>query len=137
MEEKEIGTLSEYAKSIKYETDEEKDFYVNMSREFEKGGEEYYAYTPKQLSQVSEIKLEGMWAKYLSHPSIKAWLDKRMAIILDSVKRRSTLKFMDTMEQGDVSSSDIKNITAIINDAREKDNNVRIFITRIPEKDEE
>ena len=82
------------------------------------------------------MKLEGAWAKFLSHPSIKAWLDKRMAIILDAAKRRSTMQFLENMSEG-VSSSDIKKLTNIINEGKEKDDKVRIFITRIPEKKEE
>lgn len=137
MKKDDLGTITSYVEGVKFSDKDEKDFFVEMAKEYEKGGEEYYAYTPEQLALVSDVNLEGSWARFLSHPSIKAWLDKRMAIILDTVKRHSTLKYMEAVKQGDVSSSDIKNITAVINDAKEKDNNVRIFITRIPEKDEE
>ena len=128
--------IVEYTKTLKFDNEEEKDFFISIAEEFKKGGETFYAYTPSQLTKVTDVKLEGAWAKFLGHPSIKAWLDKRMAIILDTAKRRSTMQFLENMSEG-VSSNDIKNLTNIINEDKEKDNNVRIFITRIPEKEEE
>ena len=127
--------IVEYIKSIKFDSEDEKNMFLGMAEEYKKGGETFYSYTPSQLAQVTECHLEGAWATFLGHPSIKVWLDKRMEIIMDALKRRSTMQFMNNIEEG-VSSNDIKNITNIINEGKEKDNGVRIFITRIPEKED-
>ena len=128
-------SIVEYIKSIKFDNEEEKEMIIGLAEEFEKGGETFYTYTPAQLMEVTNVKLESAWATFLGHISVKAWLDKRMAIILDAAKRRSTMQFIQNMDEG-VSTSDIKNLTNIINEGKEKDNNVKIFITRIPAKEE-
>lgn len=129
-------SIVEYVKSLKIDDEEEKDLLIGLAEEFEKGGETFYTYTPAQLTKVTECKLEGAWAKFLGHTSIKVWLDKRMAIILDAAKRRSTMQFIENMDEG-VSTSDIKNLTNIINEGKAKDDKVRVFITRIPAKEED
>lgn len=126
--------ITSYVQGLKFKNEEEKSFYLDMAEQFEKGGENFYAYTPAQLSALSDCDVEGAWVRFLSNASIKAYIDKRMAIILDTVKRRSTLKYMDAVESGNVSSNDIKNITTIVNEENAKDNNMRVFVTRIPEK---
>ena len=127
--------IVEYVKTLKFNDEEEKDLFIGLAEEFQAGGETFYTYTPAQLAKVTKYTLEGAWALFLGHTSIKVWLDKRMAIILDAAKRRSTMQFLENMDNG-VSSNDIKNLTNIINEGKIKDNTVRIFITRIPEKDE-
>ena len=128
--------IVEYVKSLKFEDEEEKDLFLNLAEEFKTGGETFYTYTPAQLAKVTKCTLEGAWAMFLGHTSIKVWLDKRMAIKLDAAKRRSTMQFIENMDEG-VSTSDIKNLTAIINEGKAKDDKVRVFITRIPAKEEE
>ena len=128
--------IVDYVKSIKFDDEEEKDLFISLAEEFKAGGETFYTYTPAQLAKVTKCTLEGAWAKFLGHTSIKVWLDKRMAIILDAAKRRSTMQFIENMDEG-VSTTDIKNLTNIINEGKQKDDNMRIFITRIPAKEEE
>ena len=128
--------IVEYVKTLKFNDEEEKDLFIGLAEEFQAGGETYYTYTPAQLAKVTKYTLEGAWAMFLGHTSIKVWLDKRMAIILDAAKRRSTMQFIENMDEG-VSTSDIKNLTNIINEGKAKDDKVRIFITRIPAKEEE
>lgn len=124
-----------YVKGIKFDTQEEKELFTFLAEQYAEGGESYYRLTPYQLSQVTKADTEAAWTMFLGHPSISAWLEKRMSIILDTAKRRSTMQFLENMDNG-VSSNDIKNLTNIINEGKTKDNTVRIFITRIPEKDE-
>ena len=128
--------IVDYVKSLKFDDEEEKCMFIDMAEEFKAGGETFYSYTPAQLAKVTKCTLEGAWAKFLGHTSIKVWLDKRMAIILDAAKRRSTMQFIDNMDEG-VSTTDIKNLTNIINEGKAKDDKVRVFITRIPAKEEE
>ena len=127
--------IVDYVKSIKFDTEEERDLFIELAEYYQEGGQSFYTYTPAQLAKVTDANSEGAWALFLGHPSINAWLDKRMAIILDTAKRRSTMQFLENMNDG-VSSNDIKNLTNIINEGKIKDNTVRVFITRIPEKDE-
>ena len=129
-------SIVDYVKTLKIDDEEEKELLVSLAEEFEKGGETFYTYTPAQLTKVTKCTLEGAWAKFLGHTSIKVWLDKRMAIILDAAKRRSTMQFIENMDEG-VSTSDIKNLTNIINEGKAKDDKVRVFITRIPAKEED
>lgn len=127
--------IVEYVKSLKFDDENERNLFSVLAEYYQKGGESFYSYTPSQLSQVTDAHSEAAWATFLGHPSISAWLDKRMSIILDTAKRRSTMQFLENMNDG-VSSNDIKNLTNIINEGKIKDNTVRVFITRIPEKDE-
>ena len=128
--------IVEYVKTLKFEDEEERDLFISLAEEFKAGGETFYTYTPAQLAKTTKCTLEGAWAQFLGHTSVKVWLDKRMAIILDAAKRRSTMQFIENMDEG-VSTSDIKNLTAIINEGKAKDDKVRVFITRIPAKEEE
>ena len=122
--------IVEYVKTLKFEDEDEKARFINLAEQFKAGGETFYSYTPAQLAKVTEC------TQFLGHTSIKVWLDKRMAIILDAAKRRSTMQFIENMDEG-VSTTDIKNLTNIINEGKAKDDKVRVFITRIPAKEED
>ena len=129
--------LIDYVKNLEFKDNETKEKFIKLAEIYQEGGEDYYQLTPTELETYT-LESESLWVEFLSNKAIKAWLDQRLAIIMDTLKRRSTLKLaQDIKDGGDISSRDIKNISDIIEASSEKDNNIRIFITRIPEKEYE
>lgn len=129
--------IVDYVKGLTFKDEETKEKFIRLAEIYQEGGEDFYQCTPRELQDFT-MEDEGLWVEFLSNKAIKAWLDQRLAVIMDTLKRRSTLKLaQDIKEGGEISSRDIKNISEIINANSEKDNNIRIFVTRIPEKEYE
>ena len=130
-------TIVDYVTDLKFKNAEEKELFIMIAMEYQKGGETYYALTPQELAQVTEIKSADLWQAFLANPSVKAWLDNRMSTVMESLKRKATMRFIGQVNESELSSSDIKNISNVIDANKDKDNGIRLIITRIPEKEDD
>ena len=130
-------TIVDYVTDLKFKNAEEKELFIMIAMEYQKGGETYYALTPQELAQVTEIKSADLWQAFLANPSVKAWLDNRMSTVMESLKRKATMRFIGQVNEGELSSSDIKNISNVIDANKDKNNGIRLIITRIPEKEDD